>query len=98
MNELIITTPEQLREIIENAVRSTMQTVPQIPSHAEPEKNLYSISDLADFIGCSVATAMRLKKSGRIRFYQTGRKVIFKTVEVLEDLKKNTDKNNKKQL
>jgi excisionase family DNA binding protein len=50
-------------------------------------KNLHSIQELADFLGCSTPKAQKLKNSGRIRYYQTGRKVIFNPAEILEDLK-----------
>jgi excisionase family DNA binding protein len=52
-----------------------------------PAKNLHSIQELADFLGCSTVKAQRLKNSGKIRYYQSGRKVIFKPDEILQDLK-----------
>jgi excisionase family DNA binding protein len=46
-------------------------------------KTLYSIRELAEFIGCSTPTAHKFKKSGRIPCRQIGRKVLFDTVDVL---------------
>lgn len=83
--ELIVTTPEKLNEVIQTAVLAVLQN--QSTTKPEPQKNLHSIKELADFLGCSTVKAQQLKNSGRIRFYQDGRKVIFRPDEVLEDLK-----------
>lgn len=83
--ELIVTTPEQLHQVIESAVLAAFDNLPRVTQ--EPVKNLHSIQELADFIGCSTVKAQRLKNSGRIRYYQSGRKVIFKPDEILADLK-----------
>ncbi len=49
-------------------------------------KKLYSLKELADFLGCSLPTAQRFKNSGRIPYYQIGRKVIFDSKEILKSL------------
>lgn len=48
-----------------------MQTVPQ-----QADEYLYSISELADYLHCSKATAQKIKSSGQINkaVSQTGRK------------------------
>ncbi|HJY63732.1 MAG TPA: DUF3853 family protein [Ignavibacteria bacterium] len=83
--ELIVTTPEDLQQAIQTAVESAFENQPKVS--IEPVKNLHSIKELADFLGCSTVKAMQLKNSGRIRFYQDRRKVIFVPSEILEDLK-----------
>lgn len=84
--EFILTTPEEMKSIIEKCLSKYQ---PQIqPEVKEPPRYFHSLQELADFIGCSVVTAHKLKKSGRIRCTQYGRKLIFNSAEVLEDLNK----------
>ena len=90
MNEIILVTQEQLEVIIDKCLRkvSTANAV----LAPEPTKYLYSLVELSKFLNCSVVTAHKLKKTGKIRFRQFGRKLIFSTSEILEDLAK-TKKN-----
>jgi hypothetical protein len=85
MNEIILTTPEQLEDIIKRCLSSHNATPIQEEVRSEATY-LRSIRELADFLDCSIVTAQKLKNSGKIRYKQYGRKVIFNTVEVLEDL------------
>jgi hypothetical protein len=86
MTNFILTTPEEMECIIEKCLS---RYHPQIQSIVtETPRHLHSLQELADFIGCSVVTAHKLKKSGRIRCTQYGRKLIFNSDEVIEDLKK----------
>ena len=55
-------------------------------------KMLYSIQELADFLGCSTVTAQRFKNDGHIPFYQVGRKCIFNTEKILQALEHGTKK------
>ena len=84
MNQLIVTTPEYLQKLIEDTIAKYQPATPTLAPKAETY--LYSIEELANFLGCSIVTAHKLKKSGRIRFKQFGRKLIFATSEVLEDI------------
>ena len=87
MQELILTSQENLRQLITECLNKNNQL--SIPiTQPEPVKFLYSISELAKFLNCSTVTAQKIKNSGRIRYKQIGRKLIFNTVEVLEDLAK----------
>ena len=87
MDEIILTTPEGLRKILKECL-ATQYPAPQHPKEQEPIKLLHSIQELASFLGCSNVTAFNLKKSGKIRYRQFGRKLIFNTEEILEDLNK----------
>jgi hypothetical protein len=62
---------------------------PQPIQAAEPIKYLYSLRELADFLGCSIVTAWKLKNSGRIPYQQFNRKLIFNSSEVLKALRAN---------
>ncbi len=86
MDSLIITTPEQLKQILKECLDEFVPIPTPPPS--SPVKYLYSINALADFLNCSPVTAQKLKNSGKIRFSQFGRKCVFKTDEILEDISK----------
>jgi len=85
MNEIILTTPKQLEDIIKRCL-SSYKTTPIQEEVKSDTTYLRSIRELADFLDCSVVTAQKLKNSGKIRYKQYGRKVIFNTEEVLQDL------------
>jgi hypothetical protein len=87
MKEIIIITREELVEIIdESIIRNLTKLI--VPSKQPDARFLYSLRELAEFLGCSTTTAQNLKNGGRIRYKQYGRKLIFNSAEVLEDLDK----------
>ena len=53
-------------------------------SATSTNKTIYGLQGLADFLGVGVTTAWNLKKSGKIPYYQAGKKVFFKENDVLE--------------
>jgi hypothetical protein len=67
---------------IENLLLNIKHDPEPAPTQAPERKTLYSIKDLADFLGCSTVTAQKIKNSGRIPFRQVGRKIMFDTVEI----------------
>jgi hypothetical protein len=88
--EFILTTPEQLKQIVNECLESHKNLIQgntpvQLPDQPE---YLHSIKELADFLGCSTTKAQDLKNKKKIRCRQFGRKVIFIASEVLEDLKR----------
>jgi hypothetical protein len=50
---------------------------------SQPEQYIYGLRELAIFLGVGITTAWHLKKSGKIPFYQAGKKLFFKQSEVL---------------
>ncbi len=83
--ELVITPREDLKNLFNECLA---EFIPATVTNTEPESQrlIYSIKDLAEYLGCSPVTAQRLKNSGKIRYRQFGRKVVFVPAEVLEDL------------
>lgn len=73
---------EELTIIIREAVNESMAGIKQ----SGTTQYFYSIRELASFLKCSTVTAQKLKNSGKIRFKQFGRKCIFNSKEVLEDV------------
>lgn len=69
-------------------IRSEMTNKNSVVNKKESDnvKYLHSIKELADFLGCSTTTANKIKKSGKIRFNQCGRKVLFNVAHILEDI------------
>lgn len=82
--ELIVLTKEEAKQLISECLTENKQVETNQPQRES--RMLYSLKELADFLGCSIVRVQHLKNSGRIRFYQDGRTVIFKSDEVLEDL------------
>lgn len=88
--ELIITTEEKIEEIINRCLANHSQVL--IPEPKPETQYLHSINQLAKFLNCSSVTAQKLKNAGKIRYRQFGRKCVFNTQEILEDLKKTSPK------
>jgi hypothetical protein len=86
-NPAFTLTVGELIEIIRHEQQSNQSEIINEPKGILPQY-LYSIKDLSDFLHCSIVTAQKIKNSGKIRYTQTGRKLIFNTIEILEDLKK----------
>ena len=85
MSEIIVITGEELEEIFDNCIARHLLKIKE-PAKEVEQKLLYSLRELADFLGCSVVTVHNLKKSGKIQYKQFGRKVIFNSAEIMEDL------------
>jgi len=50
-------------------------------------RKLHSMKEFAEFLGCSLPTAQRIKNSGKIPYCQIGRTIIFDTNEIIYALK-----------
>jgi len=68
-------------------LKSLIQSIKTAPDKTDEQPFLYSIKELANFLGCSVVTAQKLKNTKRIPYFQTGRKLIFEKTKVLEALR-----------
>lgn len=68
-------------------LKSLILSMKDPPDKTEEQPYLYSIKELAGFIGCSIVTAQKLKNKKRIPYFQTGRKLIFEKTKVLEALR-----------
>ena len=67
-------------------IREGASTSPQTPNRGGSEKYVYGIKGIADLFGCSVPTANKIKKSGKIdkAITQVGRKIIVDAELALE--------------
>ncbi len=75
---------DELKSIVSECLAEQAATATPPP---EPESYIHGLQGLADFLGTGVTAAWSLKKSGKVPFYQTGRKLFFKKSEVLQALK-----------
>ncbi|MGV8096004.1 MAG: DUF3853 family protein [Mangrovibacterium sp.] len=88
-NLTIIATKEELQKLIDKGVSKAITDLNLSHSlQKEESKLIYGLDGLAKFLGCSEMTAFRLKKSGRIPYFQTGRTLVFKSDEVLKAMEK----------
>jgi len=94
MNSILLSsvTIEQFKSIVNESFEQVFTNLSNIErvsigvnNQAKP-KYIYSIQGLADFLHCSLTTAMALKKKGNIPFKPAphSRKLIFIESEILE--------------
>lgn len=78
----------KLEPIFKQWVRETLfEVTPQQPIPApDPEPLIFGIKGLSEFLHVSMPTAQRIKNSGRVRYSQAERTIIFNKAEVLEAL------------
>lgn len=74
--------PEELQDLIRQAVRSEIGTV-----KSEESDSLLSRSKAAEVLGVSLPTLRRYVVSGRLRQRKIGGKVYFSTLDISEALK-----------
>lgn len=84
-NLQIITTKEELKGLIREAVADLDLSIPR---QVEESKLIHGLAGLAEFLNCDVTTAFKYKNTGRIPYYQIGRTLIFKSEEVLKAMAK----------
>lgn len=71
----------ELRSFVENIVKDVLDNKSK---YLQPEKPIKGMQELATFLGVSISTAMKLKKSGIIPFFQSCRLVLFDPAKVRE--------------
>lgn len=73
-------TREDVKQIVLEALSETR------PKPTEPETYIYGLDGLAAHLGISITSAWRLRKSGKLPFYQAGKKLFFKKSEIENSL------------
>ena len=82
MQQLTVLTKEDIKAAVLEALSESQQQNKPTESK-EPEKYIHGLQGLADFLGIGVTTAWQLKRSGKLPYYQTGKKLFFSQSEVL---------------
>jgi excisionase family DNA binding protein len=83
--QLLNVTPDELKEIIIQDVRTELKTITQSLQKKEPEEYL-TRSELADIFKVTLPTISDWSKKGIIKPYRLGKLVRFKRSEVEEAL------------
>ena len=84
MNEMVLIQKDELINLIGTVVASEIKKHNQTKV-ARPK--IKGIHGLAVALGCSDSKAMQLKNSGKIRYFQDGKLLLFDYEQVIEDLK-----------
>ncbi|MCX6155212.1 MAG: helix-turn-helix domain-containing protein [Candidatus Kapabacteria bacterium] len=88
--KLIHTNPEELQEMITNALAKVQpQQELQNPA-SQPKEEFISREELAKRLGVSPVSLWKWRKSGKFSFIKLGRRVLFDWQQVLVDLKRFT--------
>lgn len=82
MQQLTLITKEDIKAAVLEALSERQQQT-DTTTKPEPENYIHGLQGLADFLGIGVTTAWQLKKSGKLPYYQTGKKLFFKRSEIL---------------
>jgi len=87
MNDILFSpiSLSMMEELIEKSVQRALnfQVTPE-----RSKKPIKGIRGLSQFAGVSISKAEQLKKSGRIRYFQDGRTILFDPEQLMEDLTK----------
>lgn len=84
MQNIIVTTSDELRGLIGEAVRSALaEAAPhQQPVSSELEEKLVNEHELRRVLGLSHPTIVRLRKEGLLPYLRLGRRVMYSLAEV----------------
>lgn len=90
MEQAIVVTQRELDEIIDAKVNAAMVRFSKTTKEESPQTSnlIYGIKGLAAFLNVSMVTAQKYKNDKLFPCIQRGRKVIFKSDEVLAGLSK----------
>lgn len=81
-------TPEELKSMLNEAVRDALNGTPAPAEGLSPEGHIKGIKGLSKFLHVSHGTAQSLKNSGILPHFQTGRTILFDPVKVREAMEK----------
>jgi len=90
MDEIIITTPEKIKQIVETCLKDFLGKNIKTDTPDPHDDYLKSIQDVAKFLGCSNTTAQKFKNQNRHIFIQIGRKFLVGKADIIDTLKINS--------
>lgn len=79
---------DELTAVIQHSVEKAISNFKEPDRIKEPDRRIYGIIGLADFLQCSKPTAVKIGRSGKFPRYQEGHKIFFLESEVLRGLSK----------
>jgi len=83
MENLIITTPEELKTMIAEAIREALPAAAGAQAQTPPPGHLKGIKGLAAFLKVSHAKAQAIKNSGILPYFQAGKTILFDPQKVV---------------
>ena len=90
--ELIVTTKQELSELINDAISDAIGKVMKQEETPKESILIHGILGLANFLGVSMPTAQKYKNEKVFPYIQRGRTVIFKSEEVLAGMARRKNK------
>lgn len=72
------------KEDVKAAVLEALSEIQPQQQPTKPDTIIHGLQGLANYLGVGITTAWNLKKSGKIPYYQAGKKIFFKESEVLK--------------
>ena len=80
MAEIIVTTKDELEEIIRNSLTEIFQE--QVQNEAKPRMELFSLHDAAEYLQLAPQTLYGFTSKRKIPFLKKGKKLYFKLTEL----------------
>ena len=87
--KVIVTTPEELHEIIRNNVERVFKQMMPNAIRLAKQKEWLRTDDLMEYLSCSRRHIQYLRDNRRIAFHQEGRTIRYHIDDVIEYMKKN---------
>lgn len=87
MSEIILTTPDQLRNIVSSAVENAFRNAQGNPEQQKREEMIdkyLNQEEAAKFLGLSVTTVWKFCKAGRLKPVRIGRRKLFRKSDLLQ--------------
>jgi excisionase family DNA binding protein len=81
MSRIIVLSPEEIQELIEQTVRVTIEAVIQefkLNGQKEIQKEILNVTETADFLYLAKQTIYGLTSKGEIPYFKRGNKLYFK--------------------
>ncbi|MEP1152202.1 MAG: helix-turn-helix domain-containing protein [Balneola sp.] len=87
--EVIVTTREELQELINNAVEHTFNELMPTAIRLAKQKEWLTTDDVMEYLSCSRRTVQYLRDERRISFHQEGRIIRYHIDDLHEYMKRN---------
>jgi len=91
MQELIITTPEQLKNVVSEAIKAELdrqlQTLAAAQAPTDPNDEVLTREDAAAYLHITLPTLNTYTKSGKVKGYRLGGRVFYKRSELTDALR-----------
>jgi len=84
MNDIIVTTPDELKEIISESVETALDA--HSKKESESEEDLMKPNEVAKLLQVSIVTLYHWTNQKKLKAYKIGRRKFFKKHEVIEAL------------